>query len=126
MFACFLIQINFVLFIFDSVIKMTSYCLNFNLDLQSMITLIANYFSVKILLDFLYVLAHLLAYISFLRSGIYFLDVFHSTIIIHYYLLLFLHNTLHTFHCLRKSYLFNIFHRICRIFYFFCHFIIFS
>ena len=92
-------------------IMMKLYCLNLNLVLylhtavilQSMVTLIANYCFIKILLDYLFGTSTC-SYLSFLWYEIYFsivickfydlmhfLHVFHSTAILHHYLLQFLH-----------------------------------
>ena len=116
---------------------MTSYCLNPNLALnlwvdvvlQSIITLIVNFSLIKILLHcffgsstssylrfLLFELNFVVISCKFLWSNPY---VFHLTAIFHNYLLLFLYYFLCMYFCLYQPFLYSVFHRSFRIFYFF-------
>ena len=137
------------LFIFFTIncrlLKMTSNFLNANLvlnlcaviALQSMITLIATYLTIKNLLDCF--LAHQLVLTNVfygqkdihLQSFTSFYDlilplyVFHPTTVFHHYLLLFLHYSFVRFSALSNIFINYIF-RIFNDFYFFFHVIVFS
>ena len=122
---------------------MTSYCLNLDLVLdiwadvvlQSMITLIANFLSIKFLLtcffDFstksylcFYDLNDILLYFfSNVDDLILLLCAFDLITAFHDYLILFLSHFFHAFFCLCKIYLYSVLPRSLRIFYFFLHLI---
>ena len=109
----------------QSFVKMTSYCLIPNLvlnlwanvALQFIITLISNFFSLKILLSY-FIGFSTSSYLCFLWAEWYLivisckfydlillLCVFHLTRIFYHYLLLFLYHFLHSFFCLYQPYL---------------------
>ena len=148
MFACFLFQINFSIFVssYCSLVELTSYCLNPNLVLnlcaaivlQSMIVLIAN-LSIKILLSYFFGSSTNL-YICFLWSQKYFLVVISKFLWSNpsYICLSFNHNiplpssiayTLflpYVFVCIYQSCIYSIFHIIFSSFNFFFRLIISS
>ena len=130
------------LFIFIStdcfLVKMTPYCLNPNLVLnlhaavvlQSMITLVANSLSIKILLGCFFG-SSTSSYLCFIWSERYFTLItckilwcnlsftcFLFNQNIYQYLLLFQRYFFHTFLCLHQPYLYKVFFRSFRIFYF--------
>ena len=148
MFACFLFQINFSIFVsnYCSLVELTSYCLNPNLVLnlcpaivlQSMIVLTAN-LSIKILLSYFFG-SSTNSYICFLWSQKYFLVVISKFLWSNpsYICLSFNHNiplpssiayTLflpYVFVCMYQSCIYSIFHIIFSSFNFFFRLIISS
>ena len=145
-FTCFLLQMNSLFSLILIVVLLTSYCLSPNLDLslwadivlQSIITLVANFSSMKVLLT-CFIGSSTSSYLCFLWSERYFIVnsrkyLWSNSFSICFW---FIHNILslsaivsvpfllYVF-CWYQPYLYNIFHRSCKIFYFFFHFIIFS
>ena len=125
--------------------KMISWCFNVNpvpnlcaaVVLQSMITWVANFSRIKILLSFFVCLSVCLFNLLFISmfsvvwkifycSHLKVLCFFHLffTTIFHHYVLFSLHHFFHTFLCLYHSYFYSIFHRSFSTFdFFFCLFI---
>ena len=106
--------------------------------LQSMITLAANFLSIRFLwdclfvplLDHIYVLHSVNHILLFFLANFYYviflLYVFHFTPIFFHYLLLFLRHFFRKLSTLLQPYLCSVFYRIFRISFFLFHFIIFS
>ena len=143
----FLFQMNSFLIIFVSTnfsfVKMTLYCLNPNLVLnlwatvvlQSLITLIANFASIKVLLT-CFLGFSTSSYLCLRWLELYFLVISHKCLRSNPSLmfsfnhntpsLLFLYHFFQLFFCLYQPFLYSVFYRSFRIFYFFFHSIIFS